>query len=538
MKRALFLAAVMLTVVLPLSAQQLREEMTVNVVEVPVFVSKNGVAVKGLTKDDFELRVNGKVHPIDSFDVLEFNRQSDEQAKSTTVLTPSRPLTQRRLMVLLFDLAHTGHNNVWRSREAVAKFVSQANENDVFSVAVYSKSLGIHYLIPFTSDRFAVMRAVQTLEPSAAGDSLGIATLASERDRTEFTPSGGGFIADAAAYAYSVDDPDRDLERRATAVEGTDLSGKRTVKFFESQLSVEKEGETKRRQMDDRHFNFALAEMADNLAPLAGVKQVVVLTEGPSPVFERDMQHDALLVHDKFRKAGVVLHAVDVGSMRAPWRDNDGDGGAAEELYTLALDTGGSVLASTGVDRSMAKLYDMQNVMYVLAFRPPATGRAKNDISVKVRRAGMLADVHYRRGYSVVSAEERSQSGLFLADVLLNDIPQNDMTVDVVVEAGPQTTVRMTVPGTELLAYGADGPLVTLDVFLYVFDEKRTVAGWTFKRLRLDLDRGRQTLEAGPYILQERFNLGPGKYAAKALWRISGEDRRGFDRTDFVVAAK
>ena len=537
------LLVVVLAVVLAVpvvTAQQpspLREEVTVSIVEVPVFVSKNGVAVKGLTKDDFELRVNGKVHPIEAFDVLEFNRQTEAQIEPDRGASPlERPLTQRRLMVLLFDVSNSSQAAVWRSRAQVEKFISEASPHDVFAVAVYSKARGVRYLSPFTTDRVAVMRAVHTLTPSASGDTLGIATL--ENERTEWTP-GTGWLSDISSYDATYNTPERDLERRATAVSGEteQITGPavKWEKLYPSQLDVIKAGESMMGELDDRHFISALAQMADNLVPLEGVKQVILFSEGPSPVFKRDIMHYARELHGRFRKAGVVLHAVDLGGMRAPWRDTDGSSSTADELYTLALDTGGTVVANAAVNKALQVLYDMQSTMYVVAFRPPQSKKARNDIQVRVKNKGAFTDVHYRRGYSAVTADDRARSGLFLADVLLNDIPQNDISVDVAVKPGALSTVSMQVPGTELLAYDSDGPLLTLDVFLYVFDENRKVAGWSFNRLRLDVEKGRKVLEGGPYVIQERFRLEPGKYAAKALWRISGEDRRGFDRADFEV---
>ena len=54
------------------SGAQTRESITVEVVDVPVYVFSHGKPVRNLTKDDFELFVNGKRQTIDYFDPIEF----------------------------------------------------------------------------------------------------------------------------------------------------------------------------------------------------------------------------------------------------------------------------------------------------------------------------------------------------------------------------------------------------------------------------------------------------------------------------------
>src|SRR5258706_7359937 len=55
-----------------LFAAQHREVTTVEVVQVPVYVSVDGKALTGLTRGDFELYVNCKQQPLDYFDVIDF----------------------------------------------------------------------------------------------------------------------------------------------------------------------------------------------------------------------------------------------------------------------------------------------------------------------------------------------------------------------------------------------------------------------------------------------------------------------------------
>jgi hypothetical protein len=47
--------------------------------------------------------------------------------------------------------------------------------------------------------------------------------------------------------------------------------------------------------------------------------------------------------------------------------------------------------------------------------------------------------------------------------------------------------------------------------------------------------QGREFLSAHPYTMRQQFVLDPGRYVAKALVRIKGTDRVGFERTEIEV---
>src|SRR6266542_3846348 len=88
---------VLLLAAFPLFAAH-REVQNVEVVQVPVYVSTTDGVVTGLTRDNFELRVNGKTQPFEYFDVIDFGKVGREAP------VVHADLRQRRLYVLLFDL--------------------------------------------------------------------------------------------------------------------------------------------------------------------------------------------------------------------------------------------------------------------------------------------------------------------------------------------------------------------------------------------------------------------------------------------------
>src|SRR5207302_10962215 len=96
--RVLLPSVLALIPIIASAAPQTREKTTVEVVQVPVSVTTDGSSVRGLTREDFTLRVNGKVQPVDYFDVIDFASLSNDQLRDPR---------QRRLYVLAFDLPHT-----------------------------------------------------------------------------------------------------------------------------------------------------------------------------------------------------------------------------------------------------------------------------------------------------------------------------------------------------------------------------------------------------------------------------------------------
>src|SRR5205085_2131796 len=111
MRRISTLVAFFLVGAIAASAQ-MREQITVEAVDVPVYVFSHGKPVRNLTKDDFELFVNGKRQPIDYFEAVDFAEippppaaalSEKTAAPEKTLLPPHTELRERRLFLLLFD---------------------------------------------------------------------------------------------------------------------------------------------------------------------------------------------------------------------------------------------------------------------------------------------------------------------------------------------------------------------------------------------------------------------------------------------------
>ena len=472
------------------AAAQHRETIAVNVVDVPVFVERNGHPVAGLTKDDFELFVNGAPQAIDYFDVIEETALKTETAAAV-------PLNRRRLFVLLFDVAESSAPSLFTGRKMASELVANAGPNDVFAVATVGRSGGVTFQVPFTSDRVAVQRAVGTLKTSESKDPFALALLPGERATWTASASGAPALAD--------------LNDIRTPV------GRSAQRF-----------EALQRETEAMRLSEQLEALAGRLAPLIGIKHVVLFSEREAPRTV-SVSQAATRMAERFRAAGAILSAVDIGTAaRAEERTGAGalSLAAPDILYTLALGTGGTVAPSIKVFR------ELQSVTYVLGFVPRGAQKKRNDIRVRLRDQSLGTTVRHRREYTLDGGEGKRDDGLFLADVLMNDIPQRDFTIALMVQpsAGGAKVVA-TIPGKELLAIAAEK--FSLDAYVYVFDEKNVVAKWQEKKLNIDMKKGRAFLEQNALPIEASFELPPGRYAAKVL--VRGGELTGFGRIDFSV---
>jgi VWFA-related protein len=504
-----------------------REVTTVEVVQVPVYVTRDGASVTGLTRNNFELFVNGKPQAIDYFDAVDFAAPppvSSRRPEAEAAPLPKAPADarQRRLYVLLFDGVYSTLKGLSRAQVAADRYIEESGPNDFFAVATYTSAHGVQLLVPFTRDQVALHHAVQRFAQASNGDPLRLSLS----------------IPDVAETVT----PDRFAE--SSDLDVTHEAAKELV------------ADAKRTRIADQIDS--LGELADRLATIEGYKHVVLLTGG----FDTGLMHgagaantmdfpdsfsatgqvnrpvrkgwtagrpDAGIVnamrrmYSRFTGAGVFLDAIDIEGNRFSFSSSH----QSESLSTYARDTGGEVILNhNDLRQAMQQLTSLQRVVYVLAFHAKETGRKENAITVKLRDAGS-AHVTYRPSYSTTLPRPSPTDGLRLADILENDIPQTGMSATLSVT---QKTVDVTVPPGELVALAGQG-VTAGEALIYIFSGRHVAA---FSNEHLTIDPARADLSR-PLHLTHTFDLPPGHYVAKVLLRVDGSDALGFARNDFTI---
>jgi VWFA-related protein len=518
----LFVSLLLLSALSLPAAQSQRETTTIEVVQVPVYVTDVQGSVAGLAREDFVLTVNGVRQPIDYFDVIDFGKVSRAQ---------TRDPRQRRLYVLVFDMLYSNPNAVQRAQKAARAYVDAAGDSDYFAIASYTSRKGLQLVVPFTRDHETLRYAVSRLQEVNMLDPLRLA------------------LAEGLTAERMSGNDRQDGERSADRID--DISAIR-------ELLVDPQRRLIGDQLDD------LGNLATRLAPIEGQKHVVLLSGGfnnsilhgvnfaqnmrrgdiqlmgqtrtVSPlspaavtVSEPSLIGRERIMSRRFAAAGVFLDAIDINGVPGAWSNSTNEG-----LFTLAHDTGGSVVYNRNdLHEALDHLSDLQRVAYVLGFKSHDTGKEQNAIHVSLRNHTGV-DVTYRPSYSATLPTPSANDALRIADILENDLPQTGITVrsSVVAEAG-NARIDVEVPSRELLAVGG-GTTVEGEALIYVYRGDAVVA-FRQKGLTVDAARADAALAGAPIHITDDVPLPPGTYAVKVVVRVKGAEALGFARSDVQV---
>ncbi len=466
--------SILLLLCAPALPAQVRESLTVEVIEVPVYVTDaEGKPIRNLPRDAFELRVNGKQQPIEYFDTVDVT--------AAPAAGQQRPPRERRLYLFLFDLAYNTEAEILHAQRAAEALIdADTNDSDLFAVAKYVPRQGIQYISSFLSSRPELRRAIYTLKPSEAHDPLHVAIDPRERAAwiTEMgmeqgSPRGRGMGAIASA-------------ERASALRG----GPANQSAISQPHMVLTESEIN-----------SLVTLAGNLSGLEGQKHVVFFTEGaravPNTIYLRDL-------NTAFRQAGVFLHAVGTVAVS----------GNRETLRRITEDMGGQYFWGSDPVVALQHLTASQQVAYLLAFHRHDNNRG--EITVRVNNLPRRKNVNQ----------------LVMADVITNDLEQNGVALDGFVKpakGGAELSVRFPREQVVSLLDAADP---SIELYLYVMDSSGSAVKFESKHVAFD-EKSRQG--EGRIGLKQWFDLPPGKYVAKALMTVHGSTAMGFTRGEFTV---
>ena len=535
---------------------QMRETVNVNIVEVPVsVVDSSGNPVRGLTAANFEVYDGGKKQAITSFDKIDFG--SKEVA--VNAISPLNPAA-RRSFLLLFDLGFSTPHALERAQDAARRFVSTAVQpRDLVGVGTIDTDRGFRLLTAFTTDHDLVASAINDprsfhgSDPLQIGNKTFVAELAS--GDTEFARESPAMMpmsrGDSVAKAENAE------------------TGRRLARDNEEFV----------RARVEKQIDF-LADLAKTLRAVPGRKQVILLTEGFNAKYlqGRDARDAAANARDfaatasgqianidtdakygntssqsildrmaqAFRNSDVVLDAIDIQGVRV---QNDVEGSNLNSnagLFVLSRPTGGEVFEnSNDLKSSFDRMLRAQEVVYVLAFQSPTRSPGKfHDLKVKlVNSPGRLS---YRLGYFENGSESPLERSLTTAEVIVNDVPQDDVHMAAFAAPFPlsdgnsQVPVILDLRGADL-ARQAKGNAVAAEIFVYAFDSDGIVRDRLYQRLTLDLSKVGDRLRSGGVRYYGTLVLPPGTYAIKSLVR-TGEsknpgdvEKRGFGRVNVIV---
>jgi len=511
------------------ASAQMREEITVEAVDVPVYVVSQGKPVRHLNKDDFELYVNGKRQPIDYFETVDFTAPAPPAppvASSSPESTPAAatPLRDRRLFLFLFDLVYTRPGALDRSRRAAVEMVNHALPDDLFAVATITSGHGIVFSSPFLRDRDVVRRAIMGLAPSRGHDALAASitedpeAAAAQAWTAVVVPSESAGGGRGAAAAMS-----EDVASELLALPNAEVHARETA-LARDQVRL-------------------LGELALRLRELDGYKHVILFSQGfhvdhviPSATSSDDSHlgeqvRNVREMASAFHSANAFLDTVDLTplatgaadlrrmSSRRPQPIADSEN---ESLLWISAMTGGKWIHWRNMlAPALNELSASYSAAYRIGFRPSDARKDHNAIEVRVRNLPRGATVSYRKGFVGTSSKGLPDT-LRIADIIQNDTPQSGTPPKISV-AGRR--IDLLVPVVDLSR--EFGAIEGAELMLFVFDTHGVPVLSRQKNLTIPRNAAADT------VVQQKLDLAPGKYVAKVLLRAG--DSLAFAKEPFEI---
>src|SRR5687768_1997508 len=376
--------------------------------DVMVF-NKQGQFVKDLTRDNFELRIDGKPRPIQAFELITAGSDEESQlaaARGATTVNVNRPvpLDRGRIVFFYVDDFHMDVASFPMARKVITNFIEkEMGQNDQAAIASASGQIG--FLQQLTNDRMVLRRALSRLNPRT--------NSVRDMERPPMTEY----------QALLVDRNDRDVFEffvnetiRANPGISRDIAAhmvRGRAQTIVSQASV-----------FNNHTLVGLERLVKTAKNLPGRKVVFFLSGGFLIENRRGNSFSKLRdVTTAAANSGVVIYSMDTRGLVASLTDASTDapfdpqgrlisasGGqltaTQDGMHALAADTGGkSLFNSNDLTKIFAPALKETSVYYLLAWKPDANAQKdkrfrnlevrlinRSDLSIRVRKGYLDVD--------------------------------------------------------------------------------------------------------------------------------------------------
>lgn len=525
-------------------------------------LDKQGRFVEGLTRDQFELKVDGRAQPVAFFERVTAGSASEE-AQIAAARGQSRPAAaggsapvgspdRGRTFFFFVDDLHMTAESVIRARQLILRFVERdMGQNDQAAVTSASNQLG--FLQQLTDNKAVLRAAAERLKPlqRAAGDMR-------PPPMTEYLALAIQERGDRDVLAFYV----QALLRESDAMR-PDIA-EQIVRSRADQILQETVTRTK-------NTLYGLGSFVRGVSPLPGRKVVYFLSDGFLLRMKDTSVNDQLRrVTDAAARSGVVVYTADArGLVTDPSLDVESGGifdasGAVaratrnelaavqEPLRSIAEDTGGRALLSTNaVDVAVAQTVKETSTYYLIAWQPGAADpkggkfrsvevsvKGRPDLTVLVQR-GFLQSAGEAQMVQAAAAKPAPEKPKTPADELRAAIsapyPVRSLPTALAVnyvdtpKDGVVLTASMSVPYEALGLGGADAKAAAeLDVEGHVYNVEGRSGSRFRERLKVapaadggDAGRRRSVLYS------HQVALAPGLYQVRVAARDAASGRVG-----------
>jgi VWFA-related protein len=404
----------------PASDDNFVEAVTVNVVNVDVYVSDKKGRVTGLTKSDFEVFEDGRPMAITNFLAVEGGKSTTPAAEEADAdADPRRPKLppgyepvqipedqKLRLVVYIdnFNLKPFDRNRVMRDLRI---FLDQKlRRGDQVMLVTYDREL--HVRQPFTADTGMVNAQLLAIEKISAQGVHG------EGDRREVLKniddalSGDQAMSFARGYAgaafndvsFTIDA----LKNLVTSLAG--MTGRKAVVYVSDGLPMivgedvfyAVQNKYPGTSIISENSEFDTSRRFDELTAQANANRVTFYTIDAGGL----RTYSSTTAENQTAGQGVYIDSINISNLQS-------------SLQMMAEKTGGMyVINANNVGPQLDRMADDFNTFYSLGYTPPHVGDGRfHKISVKVKRKGVTA--RCREGYRDKSIESRMSDGTLAA---------------------------------------------------------------------------------------------------------------------------
>lgn len=397
----------------------LRIETELVQVEVTV-TDKQGKVMRDLTRDDFELKEDGKLQNISYFSLGTATRPARWLGSETIVrnkekvAVPTPPVSETlagRYIVLAIDDIHLSPASLIQSRQALIKFVDkQVGSGDQVALITTSGQIGMFQ--QFTDDREALKRAINRLsvQERKVTNSFDVPRITSYQ--AELIDRGDHDALEMAVQEILKQSPAPPTPPTGSSGGGRAGSAAQSSAMNERERAMETaRGLARMIVTQNAHYTNAtlatLQAVIRGLSTLPGRKIMTLVSDGFHMGGSSSSKvNDIRQVIDAATRAGVVIYAVDArGLTTSPIFDasqpgffDDQTPGVRERVenagmeavrngpFALANDTGGFMVLNTNdLNLGLQKVLEDTEAYYLLAFEPSESYRDGRFRKLEVR---------------------------------------------------------------------------------------------------------------------------------------------------------
>ena len=534
------------------------ERADVLLVQIPVHVTRDGMPIRGLTAEDFEVLEGRKKQSIVAVDVFDLSAVPQTPGGA---LAAALPAAGRRYFALLFDLSNSSPAGIIRAREAALDLARNGlHPSDLVAVATYSHSKGAELLMGFSTDRLQLEAALTDLglaEPfERLNDPLRLAIVQREAVM-------GNTLTE---FETGVPDESQGLSETYRTEMVTAMVEQ--MKDLSTMSSRSNRDQVKQQILDLSGNLDALARLLDSVS---GRKQIVLFSEGfdseivfgttdvnrireivDSSQFgqtwrvdadERfgasDAQGSLLQMLERFNRSDCAIHTVDTGGLaaggdtgvvRAGGEDFGGSGAldrGHDGLALMANQTGGEFYRNfNDLTEAMDDLLERTSLTYVISIEPAdvAMDGSYHPVKVRLKSSAKGAEISHRPGYYARRPFDelgRLERQLIAAEEIMAGNGGGFIGTEMSATAFPSPTAEayvltaIEVDGLSLIVDVLDTE-VPVEIYTYAFDAEGRISDYFSQSIILDLDKVAGYLERG-FKLLSHLELPQGEYEIRSL---------------------